>query len=93
MKGMESIRLQLRGLRCFRMNDKSGLWLEVETVSQTEKLGSEQEIPARRSTTLFSLSQFLWLRTCEMCTVSKSLSMRMTSVIAVQKEAVLCSVL
>ena len=88
---MDSMRVQLRGLRCFRIKDKSWLWLGGEMVSQIEKCESEQEIPAIRSTTVFSLSQFLWLRTCEICTVSNSLSMRTMSAVTVQKDAVLCS--
>ncbi len=92
MNGIDWMRLHPRGLRCFKMKSRSELWLEEETVSQTEKVESAQEIPARRSTVSFSLSQPLWLRTCEMYTESKSLSMRMMSAVVAQKEAELYSV-
>ena len=88
---MESMRSQLRGLRSLRIDVRRALWLEEETVSQTENRGSLQESPARRSTTSFSLSHFLWLRTWEMCTESNNLSMLMMSSVAVQKDEVLCS--
>ena len=53
------MRSEFLGLGLEVMRDSKALWLEVDTVSQIVKRGSWHEIPARRSTTEFSLSCFL----------------------------------